>query len=435
MISTVPRGSGWTRARPGMAVRGIEARRGLAHLATFLRSTRISAAVTPRSVAQPSMRGLPTSAASASTRRSSPSSSSRTRASSWRSRHSMGRVDAAVEGGAGGGDRLDDGAGAGRGLLEVGAGGDLGGGHGDCSTPDRRGIRRGQLRARRRAVVVPGLVGQHGLVGPGQVVVAQRAVGAGHADADAELDLGPRHLDRLPHRPGDPLGDLGGDPVGHLVGEDDELVAAGAGDDVAGAHAAAQAGGHHLQDLVADGVPVAVVDRLEVVEVAEEQRPAALVPVEEVEERPAVQEAGQLVGVGERVEAGGLVVPAQDQLDEGLRQLHAVGVDLGGHAVDPGPHGDEGGHPRSRRRAPTRSRGRPARAPGPGPSDGSRGRDRRGRGSPPPAGGPGPRGRRAWPRHHTGDGAGRWSRSGGCRRARTRRWPRGCRSSASRRRR
>ena len=83
-------------------------------------------------------------------------------------------------------------------------------------------------------------------------------------------------LDAL-HREG--LGEGGGDAVGDrdrlgLVGEavdqDPELVAAEAGDDVAGAQVGAQARRHRPQQGVAGVVAEAVVDQLEVVEVEEE---------------------------------------------------------------------------------------------------------------------------------------------------------------------
>ena len=75
------------------------------------------------------------------------------------------------------------------------------------------------------------------------------------------------------------LGEGGGDAVGDrhrlvLVGEavdqDAELVAAEAGDDVAGAQVGAQPRRHRAQQLVAGVVAEAVVDQLEVVEVEEE---------------------------------------------------------------------------------------------------------------------------------------------------------------------
>ena len=79
------------------------------------------------------------------------------------------------------------------------------------------------------------------------------------------------------HRVG--IGEGGGDPVGDrdrlvLVGEavdqDAELVAAEAGDDVAGAQVGAQPRRDRPQQLVAGVVAEAVVDQLEVVEVEEE---------------------------------------------------------------------------------------------------------------------------------------------------------------------
>ena len=56
----------------------------------------------------------------------------------------------------------------------------------------------------------------------------------------------------------------------HLLEQDAELVAAEAGHGVAGADAAAEAGGHRRQEPVAGGVAEAVVDGLEVVEVDEQ---------------------------------------------------------------------------------------------------------------------------------------------------------------------
>ena len=58
--------------------------------------------------------------------------------------------------------------------------------------------------------------------------------------------------------------------VGEAVDQDPELVAAEAGDDVAGAQVGAQPRRHRAQQLVAGVVAEAVVDQLEVVEVEEE---------------------------------------------------------------------------------------------------------------------------------------------------------------------
>ena len=114
----------------------------------------------------------------------------------------------------------------------------------------------------------------------------------------------------------DALADGAGD-VRTAVDDDGELVAADAGDDVTGAHAAAQPLGEHEQELVAGGVTAAVVDVLEVVEVDEQQahRTAALQdPVGDLLEQGAVGQAGQRVAEhlvlveppgGEVGEAGG----------------------------------------------------------------------------------------------------------------------------------
>ena len=194
------------------------------------------------------MRGLPTSVASASTRagpRPRPAGGPGRRAGAPATR--SGRVDAPVEGGAGGGDRLDDGAGAGaRRSGEVGAGGDLGGGHGAVlpltAGPRRRsapGPRRG-LACRALSASIAWSARARSCRSSGPSVRATPTL------MPSSISV-PDDLDRLLHRPGDPLGEVWvGDPVGHLVGEDDELVAAGAGDDVGRAYAAAQAGGRHL---------------------------------------------------------------------------------------------------------------------------------------------------------------------------------------------
>ena len=60
-----------------------------------------------------------------------------------------------------------------------------------------------------------------------------------------------------------------------VLADDDELVAAEAGDQVAGAHGGAQPVGHLDEQLVAGGVAERVVDDLEVVEVEEEAGQAA----------------------------------------------------------------------------------------------------------------------------------------------------------------
>ena len=96
---------------------------------------------------------------------------------------------------------------------------------------------------------------------------------AAQRDADArghEALLALDH-DRRVERGGDAVGDAGRDGlVVDARQEDRELVAAEAGDRVAGAQRVAQPLGDDDQQLVAGGVPERVVDDLELVEVDEE---------------------------------------------------------------------------------------------------------------------------------------------------------------------
>ena len=114
-----------------------------------------------------------------------------------------------------------------------------------------------------------------------RVGVADQHVGvgrlAGRGPGDGDPDAGGDEVLGAADRVG--LGEGGGDPVGDrhrlvLVGEavdqDAELVAAEAGDDVAGAQVGAEARRDRAQQLVAGVVAEAVVDQLEVVEVEEE---------------------------------------------------------------------------------------------------------------------------------------------------------------------
>ena len=109
------------------------------------------------------------------------------------------------------------------------------------------------------------------------VAVARRRSDDGDADAAVHGDRAvvQRHRERRARRA------PARRPRGRrraAVHDDGELVAADAGDDVAGAHAAAQPLGEHEQQLVTGGVAAAVVDVLEVVEVDEQHadRAAAL---------------------------------------------------------------------------------------------------------------------------------------------------------------
>ena len=95
--------------------------------------------------------------------------------------------------------------------------------------------------------------------------------GDGDADAGGDEMVGAAHRVGLREGARHPVGDrqrlvLVGEPVD----EDAELVAAEAGDDVAGAQVGAQARRHRPQQVVAGVVADAVVDQLEVIKVEEE---------------------------------------------------------------------------------------------------------------------------------------------------------------------
>ena len=130
-----------------------------------------------------------------------------------------------------------------------------------------------------------------------------------------------RGVDRLAQ----PVGDVDRFALHH----DDELVAAESGQHVALAQRRAQPLGHDLQQLVADLVAEAVVDRLEVVEVDEQHRHLVDLGrrqpvVEEVHQVRAVGQPGQLVVAGRVPQLLGGAALLGDVLDVGDRQHHAV---------------------------------------------------------------------------------------------------------------
>ena len=143
---------------------------------------------------------------------------------------------------------------------------------------------------------------------------ARRAGVRGGADRDADA-RGHRELVVSDHRGlaergGDPLGDVDGVLLaGDVLAQHDELVAAEArdglarpADRVAAAQHLREPVGQRHQQLVADLVPEAVVDQLEVVDVHEQNghlRRPPLRPLEgagePVEQEPAIGQAGELV--------------------------------------------------------------------------------------------------------------------------------------------
>ena len=133
--------------------------------------------------------------------------------------------------------------------------------------------------------------------------------------SDALTPIGGGDRDRPP-LDGEGLGDGGAEPFGDglgLVGlgvdaEDDELVAAEPRAHVLRAQEGGEALRELLEELVADGVAVPVVDGLEAVEVDEEQAAGADLAdegvVDALGEQGAVGQAGERVVVGAVQELG-----------------------------------------------------------------------------------------------------------------------------------
>ncbi|WRL64266.1 hypothetical protein U6N30_32785 [Blastococcus brunescens] len=136
----------------------------------------------------------------------------------------------------------------------------------------------------------------------------------------------------------DALGDVLG--LGLVAGDQDgELVAAQAGDQVVLADDGVQSAGHLDQQLVAGLVPGDVVDRLEPVEVEDQQAPeVGGRRVQLPEEQGAVGQAGEVVGVGHALElalaaaAGGDVAQVEDAT-AAAGALGGGGLQLAGRAV------------------------------------------------------------------------------------------------------
>ena len=151
----------------------------------------------------------------------------------------------------------------------------------------------------------------------------------------------PRRIGRG-QRVGDPLGERDGVVLADLLAHDDELVAAEAGDQVAGAHRRAQPVGHLDEQLVAGGVAERVVDDLEVVQVQEQAgQPAA--PgrnrsATSLASSVAVGQAGQRVVVGLVGQLRLEGQPLGDVLDRGDEAGADAGGEQVGEADDRRPH-------------------------------------------------------------------------------------------------
>ena len=146
----------------------------------------------------------------------------------------------------------------------------------------------------------------------------------------------PSHRERLGEGGGDPVGDRDRLAfVGEAVDQDPELVAAEAGDDVAGAQVGAQPRRDRAQQGVAGVVAEAVVDQLEVVEVEEEDPDrragdgrALQRVVERVDEAEAVGQAGEGVvedAVAQRLVGGVALERVGEDVGGGLQEGHVLG--------------------------------------------------------------------------------------------------------------
>ena len=125
----------------------------------------------------------------------------------------------------------------------------------------------------------------------------------GHADADPGVQPHVVDEERLPQGVDEPPSDSG--RVLAVLDEHGELVAAEPGQRVRGPQHRPEPLGDLHQQVIAGRVPEGVVDTLEVVQVAEQHREAALVDRVQVErvldpigEQPTVGQAGELIVKG-----------------------------------------------------------------------------------------------------------------------------------------
>ena len=139
--------------------------------------------------------------------------------------------------------------------------------------------------------------------------------------------------------------DGGGGKVG---GEDDELIAAEAGESIGGADGFAEIGCDAVEQLVAGDVAVVVVDFFEAVEVDHEEDDAGLHAAgtleglkEAVFEEAAVGESGELIVESEPFVIGDLVFEHDDEHADGDEELLHV-PDLGDEVLPVGTVGDPG---------------------------------------------------------------------------------------------
>lgn len=175
----------------------------------------------------------------------------------------------------------------------------------------------------------------------------------GHADAEGDVDLLVAGRGRGAEGGDDPVGDLGGlRRVGDVLEQDDDLVAAQARDRVRPADRPLDPSRDRHEELVAGVVAQAVVDRLETVDVAEQDRgQGGGAPVDAVDggrepvlqDRP-VDQPGQGVTQGR---AGRIALPLCDQgpeQDGGQCDRHQAELQSQWVVADPSPDQRDSGH-------------------------------------------------------------------------------------------
>jgi len=149
-------------------------------------------------------------------------------------------------------------------------------------------------------------------------------VGVHQPDADARGDFsGSGQREQHVERVHDPIGKLAGFLGGHVGAQDDELVPPEPGDRVAVTDRLAQPLRRRDQQAVADGMPEAVVDNLELVEVQEKQREttvrvdAVQGRLHHVEQGRSVRQSGQWIRAGRGFLPANLQrQPAHDQQEQ-----------------------------------------------------------------------------------------------------------------------
>ncbi len=174
--------------------------------------------------------------------------------------------------------------------------------------PERELVTELHLCVHRRVVVreavLAGLLGGiHRDVGvPEELVGGASGRRPARSRCSRDRRLAARKLERPAHRLEERLGDDLGAAMVDRLEQDGELVAAEARRGVAGAHASGDAAPDLGQHLVADRVAERVVDRLEVVEVEEQDRGGARAVgqrrLDALREERAVREAGERVVEG-----------------------------------------------------------------------------------------------------------------------------------------